>query len=87
MQCARYVINIDQPDTLAIKTQRIGRARRAGSAFDNVVVYDLITMSTDTVKSKDEERLENISKNSDLTDALVSLTQEQRQALINAMKG
>ena len=39
LQCAKYVINIDQPDTLAIKTQRIGRARRAGSAFDNVIVY------------------------------------------------
>lgn len=86
LQCARYVINIDQPDTLAIKTQRIGRARRAGSAFDNVVVYDMITTSTDKARSKDEERLENIAKNANLTDALVSIDEAQRQALINAMK-
>lgn len=87
LQCAKYVINIDQPDTLAIKTQRIGRARRAGSAFDNVIVYDMITMSTFHAKSKDEERIENISKNADLTDALVSIDEAQRIALINAMKG
>lgn len=87
LQCARYVINIDQPDTLAIKTQRIGRARRAGSAFDNVVVYDMITNSTPQVRSKDEERIENIAKNADLTDALVSIDEAQRQALINAMSG
>ena len=87
LQCARYVINIDQPDTLAIKTQRIGRARRAGSAFNNVVVYDVITTSTDKARSKDEERLENIAKNADLTDALVSIDEAQRQALIDAMKG
>ena len=87
LQCARYVINIDQPDTLAIKTQRIGRARRAGSAFDNVIIYDMITMSTFHAKSKDEERIENISKNADLTDALVSIDEAQRIALINAMKG
>lgn len=85
LQCAKYVINIDQPDTLAIKTQRIGRARRAGSAFNNVVVYDMITESTNTVRSKDEERLENINKNQDLTDALVSIDDAQRKALINAM--
>ena len=85
LQCAKYVINIDQPDTLAIKTQRIGRARRAGSTFNNVVVYDMITESTNTVRSKDEERLENINKNQDLTDALVSIDDAQRKALINAM--
>ena len=86
LQCAKYVINIDQPDTLAIKTQRIGRARRAGSAFNNVVVYDMITESTNTIRSKDEERLENINKNQDLTDALVSIDDAQRKALINAMR-
>lgn len=86
LQCAKYVINIDQPDTLAIKTQRIGRARRAGSAFNNVVVYDMITTSTDKARSKDEERLENIAKNADLTDALVSIDDAQRAALVNAMK-
>lgn len=87
LQCAKYVINIDQPDTLAIKTQRIGRARRAGSKYDNVVVYDMITNSTDKVNSKDEERLQNILNNQDLTDALVSIDEAQRQALVAAMKG
>lgn len=46
----------------------------------------MITNSTNHAKSKDEERLENISKNADLTDALVSLTQEQSIALQDAMK-
>ena len=86
LQCAKYVINIDQPDTLAIKTQRIGRARRAGSVYNNVVVYDMITNSTSRAKSKDEERLENIANNANLTDALVSLSIEQSIALQNAMK-
>lgn len=85
LECAKYVINIDQPDTLAIKTQRIGRARRASSVFNNVIVYDMITESTNTVRSKDEERLENINKNQDLTDALISIDDAQRKALINAM--
>ncbi len=87
LQCAKYVINIDQPDTLAIKTQRIGRARRAGSKYDNVVVYDMITSSTEKARSKDEERLQNILNNQDLTDALVTIDEAQRQALVNAMKG
>lgn len=87
LQVAQYVINIDQPDTNAIKEQRIGRARRAGSQFDNVVVYDMITANGMNMKSKDEERLENIEKNKDLSDALVSIDESQRQALIQAMKG
>ena len=87
LQVAKYVINIDQPDTLAIKTQRIGRARRSGSQFNSVVVYDMITDNSTKVNSKDVERLENINKNQDLTDALVSIDAAQREALINAMKG
>lgn len=76
---------IDQPDTYAIKTQRIGRARRVGSNFDRVTVYDMITDNSDTVKSKDIERLENIEKNKNLTGALVSLDEAQRSAIVNAM--
>lgn len=87
IQVAQYVINIDQPDTNAIKEQRIGRVRRAGSQFDNIVVYDMITANGMDMKSKDEERLENIEKNKDLSDALVSIDESQRQALIQAMKG
>lgn len=86
LQCAKFIINIDQPDTLAIKTQRIGRARRAGSQFDNVIIYDMITNSTAKANSKDEERLSNIEKNQNLTDALVNIDEAQRIALINAMK-
>lgn len=86
LQVAKCVINIDQPDTLAIKTQRIGRARRTGSAFDSVIVYDMITNSSNKANSKDEERLQNILNNQDLTDALVSIDEAQRVALVNAMK-
>lgn len=86
LQCAKYVINIDQPDTFAIKVQRIGRARRTGSAFDNIIVYDMITKSSGDVRSKDEERLENIVKNQNVTDALVSIDEAQRKYLIEAMK-
>ena len=87
LQNAKYIINIDQPDTLAIKTQRIGRTRRAGSQFDNVIIYDMITSSSTKAQSKDEERLENILNNQNITDALVSIDDAQRKALINAMKG
>lgn len=86
LQVAKCVINIDQPDTLAIKTQRIGRARRTGSAFSSVIVYDMITNNSSKANSKDEERLQNILNNQDLTDALVSIDEAQRVALVNAMK-
>ena len=76
---------IDQPDTYAIKTQRIGRARRVGSNFDRVTVYDMITDNSDIVKSKDIERLDNIEKNKNLTGALVELDDAQRNAIINEM--
>ena len=83
---AKYVINIDQPDTSAIKTQRIGRARRVSSQFDTVICYDLITNSSNGVKSKDEERLENIEKTKNIDDALIGASVAQRAALINAIK-
>ena len=80
------MINIDQPDTLAIKTQRIGRIRRVGSAYDNVIVYDMITTSTEKAHSKDEERLQNIENNQDLEDALISIDDSQRKSLIKTMQ-
>lgn len=83
---AKYVINIDQPDTSAIKTQRIGRARRVSSQFDTVICYDLITNSSNGIKSKDEERLENIEKTKNMDDALIGASVAQRAALINAIK-
>ena len=87
LQVAKYVINIDQPDSFAIKVQRIGRVRRVGSQYSNVIIYDMITTSTDKAHSKDEERLQNIVNNQNLTDALVNIDEAQRQALIKAMKG
>jgi len=87
LQIAKYIINIDQPDTYAIKDQRSGRIRRVGSKFNNVIMYDMITNSLANAKSKDEERLDNIEKNKDVSDALVSIDESQRQALINSMKG
>jgi superfamily II DNA/RNA helicase len=86
LQVAKYVINIDQPDTCAIKVQRLGRVRRAGSTFKDVVIYDMITEDSGDIKSKDEERLKNIQKNQDLSGALIDIDESQRIALINAMK-
>lgn len=81
LQKAKYVINLDQPDTLAIKVQRIGRVRRVGSKYNNVVVYDMITKD-----SKDTERLENIERNGNLEDALITINVAQREALLKAME-
>lgn len=47
----------------------------------------MITANGINAKSKDEERLDNIEKNKDLSDALISINEAQRQALITAMKG
>lgn len=46
----------------------------------------MITEDGANVRSKDIERLENIEKNKDLTDALVNIDESQRQALIKAQK-
>ena len=87
LQIAKYIINIDQPDFYAIKMQRIGRVRRTGSHFNNVTIYDMITADGLNVKSQDINRLENIEKTKDVSDAIVSIDEAQRQALLNAMKG
>lgn len=81
LQCAKYVINYDLPDTAAIYTQRIGRIRRASSEYGNIICYNMISED-----SKDVERMENIRRNMDMTDALVNIDEAQRTALINAMK-
>ena len=47
----------------------------------------MITSDNGNVSSKDEERLRNIEKNKELSDALVSIDNSQRKALIDAMKG
>ena len=80
LQVAKYVINFNLPDTAAIYTQRIGRARRVGSAFNNVIVYNLITEG-----SKDEARWKNIEDNKNLEDSLINIDEAQQTALLNAM--
>lgn len=80
LQVSNHVVNFDQPDTPAIKTQRGGRARRVGSAYNRVFTYDIITED-----SKDVERLENIKKASSLFNSLVGLDNEQGEALKKAM--
>ena len=81
LQCARYVINFNLPDTAAIYTQRIGRVRRVSSTFNNVIVYNLLTEN-----SKDVERWDNIERNKNLEGALIDTDEMQHEALINAMK-
>ena len=85
LQCAKYVINIDQPDKAVTKVQRIGRVRRVGSAFKNVIIYDMITEDGVNYKSKDIERLENIRRNEEMSSALIDIDESQREALLNAM--
>ena len=57
-QVANHVIHFDLPDTVAIGIQRMGRARRAGSTYKNVFVYNMITESSvdETVKKKLEKQ-------------------------------
>jgi SNF2 family DNA or RNA helicase len=80
LQVANHVINFDQPDNPAIKTQRGGRARRAGSRYKKVFVHDLIT-----VDSKDVERLANIERAQGLFDGVVSLNNAQSEAIKKAI--
>lgn len=81
LQCARHLIHYDQADTPAIKTQRNGRVRRAGSQYGSVYVYDLITEN-----SRDTERLANIEKKMGLVDGVVSIDKAQSESLKEAMK-
>ena len=80
LQVANHVVNFDLPDTPAIKTQRGGRARRAGSMYSRVFTYDLLTEN-----SKDIERNENIKKASSLFNSLVGVDKAQAEALKKAM--
>ena len=80
LQVANHVVNFDLPDNPAIKTQRGGRARRAGSMYSRVFTYDLLTEN-----SKDIERNENIKKASSLFNSLVGVDKAQAEALKKAM--
>ena len=81
LQCAKYLINFNLPDTAAIYTQRIGRVRRVSSTFNNVIIYNLLTEG-----SKDVERWENIERNKNLEGALINIDEEQQKCLIEQMK-
>lgn len=82
LQKAKHVIHYDQPDTLATKTQRIGRTRRAGSKYNTNFSYDLIT-----INSKDEDRLKNLERQGNLVDCVVNLDKAQSESLKKAMYG
>jgi SNF2 family DNA or RNA helicase len=81
LQCAKYVINYDQPDNPGIKTQRFGRVRRLDSAYSHVYMTDLITSG-----SKDEEKLDELENKSNLFDGVVSLDKAQSAAIKKQMK-
>ena len=79
LQSARHVINIDQPDTYAIYTQRLGRARRVSSSYENIVVYNFYT--EDTIDMTKAAKLE---KDMTLDDALVMANEEESEVLRQA---
>ena len=60
LQCANNVIHYNQTHIIADKIQRNGRARRVGSKYKNVFIYDLLTK--DTVDEKKIEKLDNEEK-------------------------
>lgn len=97
LQCAKYIINYDQPDCNAIKVQRIGRVRRVGSNFSNVIIYDMITggdcvdgVIGNTAKgfnicSRDVGRLLNVERTRDLTLDMIEASEAERKDLMESM--
>ena len=81
LQVSNHLINFNLPDTSAIYTQRVGRIRRVGSAFDKVHIYNLMTED-----SADIRKWEHIQQTKQLDDAFISIDEAQRQALKEAMK-
>lgn len=76
LQVANYVINYDQPDTPAIKLQRAGRARRVGSKYDKVFIYDLISED-----SRDQTVLNGLELKHNLFDSLIELDCQQSKLI------
>lgn len=66
LQVAGYLINYEQSETYAQRNQRIGRIRRIGSKYDELKVYDIIT-----VGSFDEIRYKKIMRDKDIAQALL----------------
>jgi SNF2 family DNA or RNA helicase len=81
LQCAKYVVNYDQPDSPGQKIQRFGRVRRVGSTYSHVHMYDLITL-----ESKDEEKLKELEAKGNLFTGLVDLDEAQSKAMREAIK-
>ena len=90
LQVADIIINIDLPFNPTRLSQRIGRIDRAGSEFDKIKVFNLV--SKDSV---DERILDLIYKKQGLIDAVVEgnalrdikLTKGLLQKLLRAKKG
>lgn len=68
LQVCQFLINYEQADTYAIREQRIGRIRRIGSKYSTINIIDVIT---DTAESKDIAKLRKLSRDRDLSSALL----------------
>ena len=66
LQVASYLINYEQADTYALKQQRIGRIRRAGSVHSHAHVFDVVTED-----SYDTQKLKKIQRDKDLSESLI----------------
>lgn len=73
---ARHVINYDLPDTYAIYTQRMGRARRVSSKYKTIVVHNLITRI-----GSDVSKFNSLQKNKELDGALIASNSAQSKAI------
>ena len=96
LQVASYLINYDQPDTSAIKTQRVGRIRRVNSKYESVIVYDLISICEEPIQvardvvvddyvTKDQERYVNIKENDNLSAAILDGEVDRVQTSITGL--
>ena len=54
LQTSNHVIHYEVANTNAIKVQRNGRARRVGSKYSKVFVYDLLTKDSIDIKKNEE---------------------------------
>lgn len=80
LEQAICVINYDLPDSPAIRTQRMGRIRRASSTHAIGYMYDLLTENSEDIK-----KFEKISMASNLFDGIVGVDEAQSEALKKIM--
>lgn len=81
LEVSNHIIHYDQPPRISDKQQREGRARRVGSKYKKVYVYNLITEN-----SIDEDKLENLNNRSALTSNVAGNSKARSKAIIDAMK-